>query len=780
MPTLDPKNSYIIKELNKGARYHGWTGWFDPRLIGDENGRAKILAQLKKHNGIWEVPLTMMERVTKASQAQVKHTWASVTKAFPDFATGMKDYLDNKTIKPDFKKINRLKISPEKKWNMMSGIQKQFILRHNREQFQPFKDTLTLPEMGKLSNFKSIRDVLTPVSDKSYNYKNGVVVLDTKFHVYNRGKLFQDYLTQQGIEKVEIPSTGTKGSAGLKGRWKLTDNAIKEGKTFASILAAYPNLKSNPTQSYSEILSTVTKKHPIYRDTQKGLRSLFNFVQDSINGELDALKPKALKTLVENNPALLKQVTGYVDPISKTIKYQGLDGLKNLSETQILDRVRLVTEHNRPLRDYAAKYMDPARLKVLQKNLLSIDADMSHNISLASQWYNNSLKERATNLAEANKNNPKVLEHLSGEFKKMNQRFYANNKFYGTEVATSPSYRTSIVGAWRNNLKGIGLEKMWDKYAGQFNRRGLGTIDDILGQTLKDPNAVKQLGAFFGCSGTFKTFDEGGRVRLQAGGQGLVQCVETNLKKPGGMEKLTVLEDTSPALTKLKTAATGFLNIARKGGKYGAIAAAGAVSAALVKQFMSDDPTTYLSDENQQKNMLIDMMTSPIDETPQERPDILDWQLPVLGAETVAGTAVVAPSTIKASRSGALGATKRGWTKTGLRTLGKGLMATGTPLGLAALEPLHIAGQIQEGDSPTDIATNPWNYLGPTFASSMTRAATKGLGENIGKIMRLGISPTALRGLSRMGGYGFAASLGITGLQKFGDWRNKRGWFSEE
>jgi len=218
----------------------------------------------------------------------------------------------------------------------------------------------------------------------------------------------------------------------------------------------------------------------------------------------------------------------------------------------------------------------------------------------------------------------------------------------------------------------------------------------------------------------------------------------------------------------------------KKGGKYGAIAAAGAATAGLVKTFMNDDPTTYLSDENQQKNMLIEMLTGSMDDTPQESPEILDWQLPVLGAEAVAGTAVTAPSTIEAARSARFGKKPSGLTKTALKTLGRGLMTTGTPLGLAALEPLHIAGQIQQGDSPTDIATNPWNYLGPTFASSMTKAATKGLGSNMGKIMRLGMSPMALRGLSRFGGYGLAASLGIQGLQKFDDWRNKRGWFSEE
>ena len=272
---------------------------------------------------------------------------------------------------------------------------------------------------------------------------------------------------------------------------------------------------------------------------------------------------------------------------------------------------------------------------------------------------------------------------------------------------------------------------------------------------------------------------DGGRIGY-ALGTGTVNCVQTKLATETEIPKLTQLDDSSPGLTKMKNAATGFLGFAKKGGKYGAIAAAGAATAGLVKTFMNDDPTTYLSNENQQKNMLIEMLTGSMDDTPQERPEILDWQLPVLGAEAVAGTAVTAPSTIEAARSARFGKKPSGLTKTALKTLGRGLMTTGTPLGLAALEPLHIAGQIQQGDSPTDIATNPWNYLGPTFASSMTKAATKGLGSNMGKIMRLGLSPTALRGLSRFGGYGLAASLGIQGLQKFDDWRNKRGWFSEE
>ena len=68
---------------------------------------------------------------------------------------------------------------------------------------------------------------------------------------------------------------------------------------------------------------------------------------------------------------------------------------------------------------------------------------------------------------------------------------------------------------------------------------------------------------------------------------------------------------TSTAMQKLKTAATSFLT---SGGvkRFGIAGAAGAVGAALVKEFRNDDPTTYLSNEDQQKSMLVDMATQPI------------------------------------------------------------------------------------------------------------------------------------------------------------------------
>jgi hypothetical protein len=238
---------------------------------------------------------------------------------------------------------------------------------------------------------------------------------------------------------------------------------------------------------------------------------------------------------------------------------------------------------------------------------------------------------------------------------------------------------------------------------------------------------------------------------------------------------------TSKGMEKVKNAASSFLNFAKKGGKFGAIAAAGAATAGLVKTFMNDDPTTYLSNEDQQKNMLISMITDPMVDQPDSTPEILDYQLPAIGATAAAGTAVTAPSTIEAARSTRFGKKPSGYTKTALKTLGRGLAATGTPLGLAAFEPLHIAGQVQQGDSLGEIATNPWNYAGLAFADDLSKFATKGLGPGISKAMRLGISPAALRIGSRFLGLpGLALSLGISGYEMYDDYKKKRGMFSEE
>jgi len=218
---------------------------------------------------------------------------------------------------------------------------------------------------------------------------------------------------------------------------------------------------------------------------------------------------------------------------------------------------------------------------------------------------------------------------------------------------------------------------------------------------------------------------------------------------------------TNTGMQKLKAAATGFL---KSGGfkTFGAAGLAGGVAAALVKEFRNDDPTTYLSNEDQQKSMLVDMVTQPISED-MTRPDILDFQLPAVGASLAASTALGAPSTIKASRSRGLGVEQKGLIRTGGRVLGRGLGIAASPGVLAPLAALDITRQVSEGDSLADIGTNPVNYTYPIFAEQTDRL-TKGLNPTFRKFARLGLGKTALRGLSRVGIGGLAASLAIQGI----------------
>ena len=208
--------------------------------------------------------------------------------------------------------------------------------------------------------------------------------------------------------------------------------------------------------------------------------------------------------------------------------------------------------------------------------------------------------------------------------------------------------------------------------------------------------------------------------------------------------------------------------------------AAGAAGAAIVKEFRNDDPTSYLSNEDQQKSMLVAMATDPIMDplaNQFDRPDILDYQLPALGATAAASTALGAPSTIKVSRdpnslpqfkTRGTGIEKKGLAKTGLRVLGRGLGIMSTPGALAPFAAADIASQVYEGDSATDIATNPFNYLYGTFADQ-TDKMTRGLKPTLRKVARLGMSPGALRVMSRAGLVGLAGSLGIQGYNLLTD-----------
>jgi len=267
------------------------------------------------------------------------------------------------------------------------------------------------------------------------------------------------------------------------------------------------------------------------------------------------------------------------------------------------------------------------------------------------------------------------------------------------------------------------------------------------------------------------TLGKGEQIRfcnaLNEGGLAVPGCAKAIEKNP--VKAATILSEAdapTPKMQMVKTFATNFLK--SPGVKRFTLAgAAGAAGAALVKEFRNDDPTTYLSNEDQQKSMLVDMVTQPI-ATDLERPAILDYQLPALGATVAGATALSAPSTIKASRSRGLGVERKGVARTAGRVLGRGLGVAASPALLAPLAALDITRQVSEGDSISDLATDPLNYLYPAFADQ-TPKLTRGLPSAFRGIASLGMSPAALRLLSRAGILGFGASLGIQGMKLLQD-----------
>jgi hypothetical protein len=244
-------------------------------------------------------------------------------------------------------------------------------------------------------------------------------------------------------------------------------------------------------------------------------------------------------------------------------------------------------------------------------------------------------------------------------------------------------------------------------------------------------------------------------------------CAEAIKRDPvGSAEKLAKLDAQSGPLAKVKNVA---MSILRSPGlrTFGIAGTVGAVGAQVVKEFRNDDPTSYLSNEDQQKSMLVAMATDPIT-TEFDRPAILDYQLPALGATVAGATALGAPSTIKASRSRALGIEKKGLTRTGARVLGRGLGLAATPGALLPFAAADLAGQIAEGDSAVDIATDPINYIAPIFADQ-TDKINRGLNPTLRKLSRLNLGKAALRGISRGGIAGLGLSLGIEGLRLLDD-----------
>ena len=286
----------------------------------------------------------------------------------------------------------------------------------------------------------------------------------------------------------------------------------------------------------------------------------------------------------------------------------------------------------------------------------------------------------------------------------------------------------------------------------------------------------------------------GGRIGF-ALGTGAINCVNTKIaNQPVESTKAlsTLDEGATGVLGKVRNTARGFLGVLGKfgptAGKYGAIMAAGALAQPLVKQFMNDDPFTYLTDPDQQAGMLEALIEG---ERPKPPSEILDTGL--TGAH-VAATAAAVPGTsalwkarrqpftrmvdgVPKTRAG------MGMPRAALGPVGKFIAGAYTPAGLLATEPLRIAQMRREGESWGEVAKSPTLWMGPAFADTMTKMATSGMKRSplLARALSLGMSRPMLKTISRRFGMpGLALSLGLSGYDLWKDYKKKRGFFAKD
>jgi hypothetical protein len=277
----------------------------------------------------------------------------------------------------------------------------------------------------------------------------------------------------------------------------------------------------------------------------------------------------------------------------------------------------------------------------------------------------------------------------------------------------------------------------------------------------------------------------GGRIGFANGGTGCVVEVEEALKR-NPQKFAQDMNKTEGVAAKIKNKGTQFLTAIKenpnllRGGLASKIAlglgtvAAGAGAGALVKQFKSDDPSTYLTDTGQMEGMLI----ADVEQLGEGVEDniFLDNQFKLEAAAAAGLTAPIAKKVFQTARGvGETGPLPEGVGRTraalglGKGVLGKGLWALGAPIVALPATVGYVAQDIRAGKDLEEAATNPLNYLGAAFMNPAVKAFAKaGASRGLLGIASLGLAGTAaLPALSIGAGLATLGTLGYQGYKLF-------------
>ena len=718
-----------------------------PKIVQRRRISALIKWMLSTHEGKFVPSVSGAPRAPKVG-------WDSFVQKNPTFPEAFETYLKRANV-PAVVNMAKKDIPLKEKYESLNRVYRK-AARHSFEMGKPIEGMISLEKFAPFTNFT--RKTLTTYLEKSKRDLPTKIITRENAQLVqqiNRGKEFVAFLNENNIKHFQ--REGTKGGM----HYFANPDAAQR-----TALDGFLNLKKAPSELDRKTIQRLSRNHPLFKDTSRNLITVLKAGARNFNDTIEGYNNKGLKKFLEKYPRVFKNATMRFNSYTGKISYAPLNDIykKGYNFDALKKKIYLDIDHNRSVNDYWKSLSESG--KISAKNRLLNDVEFAHNLSLKTANYNRTVKESVQRWIEnpANVNKTTEIANLEKELTSLGHRYYAAGEFRGAPIDFKPGYRDTVLDAWKKSFeKSTGL-----KWKGQLKNMAQRNWTRAMKEVTMDTNALRQLGTFLGCPGQFKGLDEGGRVRLQAGGQGLSACVSTKLKQPGAIEKIAALpEEVGGALGKLKNTATTFLGmlsrVGTKAAPLAALAAAGAAIEPLVKQFRNDDPNTYLTDESQMKGMLLATIEG---ETPKVDEELLKWQYP--GMAGSAAAAIPGSSALMKARK----AKGFGTPRAALGPVGKFLAGSFSPLGVAATLPISVAAQRKGGTEWGDIATDPFNWMAPAFASTGAEMATRGIkNPMLLKALRMGMKPSTLRMISsRFGIPGLAISAGLWGYDK---WKNR-------
>ena len=115
--------------------------------------------------------------------------------------------------------------------------------------------------------------------------------------------------------------------------------------------------------------------------------------------------------------------------------------------------------------------------------------------------------------------------------------------------------------------------------------------------------------------------------------------------------------------------------------------------------------------------------------------------------------------------------------KSVISNVAKSLARVGAPLPVAAIDSYFIGKQVAEGKGTAEIASNPLNWLGLATMEPLAKASGIAEPGKLNTILRLGLNPATIRGITRFAGLpGLAISTALTAYDQYQKYKDGEGF----